>query len=62
MDKNWVIAGHPTDAQPIVGTIYEIRDARKGTFTGRVSYRSVGNGPKWNDWQAIFTIDQSKIV
>jgi len=36
MNKNWVIARQPEDATPIVGRIYEIRDVRKGTFTGRI--------------------------
>jgi hypothetical protein len=36
MDKNWVIAGKPNDATPIVGGTYEIRHSRKGTFVGTI--------------------------
>jgi hypothetical protein len=36
VDKNWVIAGKPDDAVPTVGREYEIRDRRKGTFSGRI--------------------------
>lgn len=32
----WVIAGQPEDAIPVIGDVYEIRDSRKGTFTGRI--------------------------
>lgn len=35
MDKNWVIARQP-NAIPQVGKVYQIRDSRKGTFTGRI--------------------------
>lgn len=36
MDNNWVIAGKSDDAIPEVGKLYEIRDNRKGTFTGKI--------------------------
>ena len=36
MNTNWVIAGQPDGATPIIGNIYEIRHSRKGTFTGRI--------------------------
>lgn len=32
----WVIAGQPSDTIPTVGQVYEIRDRRMGTFTGRI--------------------------
>jgi hypothetical protein len=35
-NEHWVIAGKSNDAQPKVGKVYEIRDRRKGTFTGRI--------------------------
>jgi len=35
-ENTWVIAGKPDDAIPTEGAIYEIRDCRKGTFTGRI--------------------------
>jgi hypothetical protein len=36
MDTNWVIAGKPADAVPVVGQEYKIRDSWKGTFSGRI--------------------------
>ncbi len=37
MDKNgWVIAGKPDGELPVIDAVYEIRDSRKGTFTGRI--------------------------
>lgn len=35
-NTNWVIAGKPDSAVLEIGTVYDIHDARKGTFTGRV--------------------------
>jgi len=34
--KGWVISGKPDGELPIIGAVYEIRDSRKGTFTGRI--------------------------
>jgi len=36
MSENWVIARKPDGTVPTVGQVYEIRDSRKGTFTGRI--------------------------
>lgn len=36
MDTNWVIARQPDTAIPAIGQEYEIRDSRKGTFTGKI--------------------------
>lgn len=33
---SWVIAGKPDGEIPIVRQEYEIRDSRKGTFSGRI--------------------------
>ena len=36
MDKEWVIAGKVKGTLPEIGKTYEIRDVRKGTYTGRI--------------------------
>lgn len=36
MEDKWIIAGKPDGEEPKVGTVYEIRDSRKGTFWGKI--------------------------
>lgn len=34
--RGWLVQGEPEGAPPTVGSVYEVRDVRKGTFIGRI--------------------------